>query len=59
MWLRRSARIRPRQLKFIKDNGRTALILEDCGGMPLRRLIGERKHGMADELSLFLRLPSA
>ena len=43
-------------LEFIKDNGRSALILEDCGGMPLSRLIAERKHGMVDELSLFLRL---
>ena len=43
-------------LEFIKDNGRSALILEDCGGVPLRQLIGEREHGMAAELALFLRL---
>ena len=43
-------------LEFIKDNGRSALVLEDCGGVPLRQLIGERKHGMAAELALFLRL---
>ena len=43
-------------LGFIKDNGRSALVLEDCGGVPLRQLIGEREHGMAAELPLFLRL---
>ena len=43
-------------LEFINDNGRSALILEDCGGVPLRQLIAERKQGMATELPLFLRL---
>jgi PAS domain S-box-containing protein len=43
-------------LEFINDNGRSALILEDCGGVPLRQLIAERNHGMATDLPLFLRL---
>ncbi|UVC17895.1 AAA family ATPase [Mesorhizobium onobrychidis] len=43
-------------LEFINENNRSALILDDCGGVPLRQLIAERKQGMATELPLFLRL---
>ena len=39
-----------------QDNGRSGADLEDCSGVPLSRPIGECKHGMAAELSLFLRL---
>ena len=43
-------------LEFIRDGGRSALVLEDCAGVPLSQLIGERTHGMATDVAAFLRL---
>ncbi|MBB5577875.1 PAS domain S-box protein [Rhizobium paranaense] len=43
-------------LNLITQNGHSALLLEDSGAAPLRQLIGLRRHGMAAELPIFLRL---
>lgn len=43
-------------LELIRDGGSSALVLKDCGGVPLSQLIGERTHGMATEVAAFLHL---
>ena len=44
-----------RPLALVQHGGRTSLVLEDPGGLPLARLFG-RDHGLAHDLGLFLRV---